>query len=146
MPGSAISKVPVWLVVSSPACGWRLTISSSAHRRRLLKAFWFTAVWSPVFPRHRDFAHSPWDRERAVGPRQALPFGVVYRCPSQNDPHSRSGAVQVINCQRLFIGGSSNNKHDDILRPVMMKIEREYHRLRHKKGTKICYYIHSFNF
>jgi hypothetical protein len=58
----------------------------------------------------------------------------VYCCSSQNDPHSRSGAVQVIDCQSLFIGGSSNNKHDDILRPVIMKTETECHRLSHERG------------
>lgn len=45
-------------------------------------------------------------------------FCVVYCCSFQNDLHSRSGAVQVIDCQCLFIGGSSNNKHNDILRLV----------------------------
>lgn len=91
----------------------------------------FTEGRSLVFPRYRE-SEDPQDRGD-LGPRGLLPFCVVYCRSSQNDPHSGSGAVEVIDGQCLFVGGSANNEHDDVLRPVIMT-ETECHRLSHERG------------
>lgn len=69
----------------------------------------------------REFKLQPLGRsENCRNEWHPLPFCVVHCSSSQDNPHSRSGTVQVINRQSLFIGGSSNYKHNDILRSVIM--------------------------
>lgn len=45
------------------------------------------------------------------------PLGVVDGASSQDDSYSRCAAVQVVNTQSFFICGSTDYKHQDVLRP-----------------------------
>lgn len=45
-----------------------------------------------------------------------LPLGVVDAGSSQDDANSRCGVVQVVNNQSFFVRGSTDHKHDDVLR------------------------------
>lgn len=47
-----------------------------------------------------------------------IPPGVVDAASSQHDADSRCAAVQVVNSQSFFKCGSTNQKHNDVLRPV----------------------------
>lgn len=47
---------------------------------------------------------------------RVLPLGVVDAGSSQDDADSRCAAVQVVNSQSFFVCGSTDHKHNDVLR------------------------------
>lgn len=65
-----------------------------------------------------------------------LPLCVVDRGPAQDDPHARVGAVEVVDSQRLFIRGPSNDEHNDILGPAIktQTLRRDWT----KRGDRSC--------
>lgn len=43
------------------------------------------------------------------------PFGIVYGCAPKYYAHPRHSAIQVINCQCFLVGGSADDKYNNVL-------------------------------